>query len=100
MEIWRCKVSDGTVHYFEAKVEAEFFQKDTVEAGFSVTLAPVPLPKDTRSFVAFMETQEQDRRHAETLLASIENVTPNWRAFRSLAEAVEVNIHLARPWPV
>lgn len=97
MEIWRVKVSDGTVHYFVARVEAEFFGKDTVEAGFSIMLSPIPLPKTPGDFADFMEGQERDRRQTEILLAEIEKVTPNWRAFRSLAEAVEVNIKLPRP---
>lgn len=97
MEIWRVKVSDGTVHYFENRTEAEFFAKDTAEAGFSALTATVPLPQTPKQFVTFMEGQERDRRQAEILLAEIEKVTPNWRAFRSLAEAVEVNINLSRP---
>ena len=92
-EIWRVRVNDGTAHYFISRFEADFFAKDTAEAGFSVSTAPVPLPETPRDFISFMERVEEERRHAETLLAQIEKVTPNWRAYRSLAEAVEVAIH-------
>lgn len=91
-QIWRTKVSDGTVHYFESRFEADFFAKDTAEAGFTVSVAPIPLPQTPREFLSFMEGQERDRRQAEILLAEIEKITPNWRAYRSLAEAVEVAI--------
>lgn len=98
-QIWRCKVDDGTVHYFLSKTEAEFFAKDTHEAGFSVSTASIPVPETPRDFLVFMEGQERDRRHAEITLAAIEKVTPNWRAFRSLPEAVEVAIHQASRSP-
>lgn len=95
IEIFRVRASDGTVHYFGNRPEADLFAKDTVEAGFSAETAPIPLPITGSDFVAFMEREEESHRHAETLLSQIEAVTPHWRAFRSLAEAVEVAIHRA-----
>lgn len=92
-EIWRVTVNDGTAHYFDSKSEADFLAKDTVEAGFTAYVHPIPLPRTAKEFVVFMEEQERQRRHAETALAAVEAVTPNWRGFRSLAEAVEVAVH-------
>tara|TARA_Y100000310_G_scaffold314990_1_gene365034 strand:+ start:223 stop:600 length:378 start_codon:yes stop_codon:yes gene_type:complete len=96
-EIYRCRVSDGTVHYFDNKVEAEFFAKDSTEAGFAVHTHPIPLPRTAKDFRAFMEREEEENRHAETTLAAIQNLTPCWRAFRDLPEAVNVAIHNSNP---
>lgn len=54
--IWQCRVSDGTVQYFESGPEAEFFAKDTVECGFQVITQFIRMPRTQREFVAFMES--------------------------------------------
>jgi len=59
--IWRVIVNDGKVHYFDNEVEAALLAKDSVVAGFVVKTSPIPLPKSSRDFAAFMEREERDR---------------------------------------
>ena len=86
---WRVKAGDGTVRYFEDKLEAETFHHAAAERRLEATISPIPLPLSVTEFVHFLERQEAERRIAETTLAEIEKLTPNWRLFQSLPEAVE-----------
>jgi hypothetical protein len=86
---WRVTVDDGTVRYFDEKPEAEAFHRSMVERKREVTTSAIPLPLSVTEFVHFLERQEAERRIAEATLAQIQSVTPNWRGFPSLPEAVE-----------
>ncbi len=86
---WRVEVGDGTVRYFEDKVDAEEFHRAAVDRKLAVTILPIPLPLSVAEFVHFLERQEADRRIARATLAEIEKLTPDWRRFHSLPEAVE-----------
>lgn len=86
---WRVEVGDGTVRYFEDKVDAEEFHRSAVDRRLAVTTSPIPLPLSVAEFVHFLERQEADRRITRTTLAEIERLTPDWRRFHSLPEAVE-----------
>jgi hypothetical protein len=51
-------------------------------------MSAIPLPLSVAEFVHLLERQEAERQVAELTLAEIEKLTPNWRAFASLPEAV------------
>lgn len=53
--IWEVKVSDGITKFFWDKAEADFYYRDTGEAGLGVLIAPIPLPQTPKEFAAFME---------------------------------------------
>jgi len=93
---WRVRV-DGTVRYFEERGEAEAFHCAAIEGQRTATISAIPLPLSVTEFVHFLERQEAERRVAELTLAEIEEVTPDWRRFSSLPEAVEHAIRAGKP---
>lgn len=60
--IYEVRVSDGTRLYFDNRVEAEFYAKDTAECGFGVTTQEYQMPQTAKEFVAFMERIEASIR--------------------------------------
>ena len=66
--IWEVKVSDGIMQYFVTEAEADFFYKDTAEAGFGVRKQAIPVPQTPKAFCMFMEQQFAD--HRELILAA------------------------------
>jgi hypothetical protein len=85
---WRVDVGDGRVRYFEDKADAEELHRAAADRKLTVTISPIPLPLSVAEFVHFLERQEAERRVARATLAEIEKLTPDWRRFPSLAEAV------------
>jgi hypothetical protein len=86
---WCVRIGDGTVRYFDEKAEAEALHRAAIDRKLEATTSAIPLPLSVAEFVHFLERKEAERRVAETTLAEIEKLTPNWRGFQSLPEAVE-----------